>query len=177
MESGEPSSSGDEMPSLFSRSTKKVSIAPNTGFGGWLLLLAIGVYISPLRTIVNLSKIEEGVDESMIQRFPLMFVGEIGLNLALLLLQITTAVFMARKSNRFVSFFIWTGIYIVLLTPLDILWVSAIISSQTDRSFGSAMQLTTTPEAIGSWTGVSITVAVWMLYVTRSRRVANTFIR
>jgi hypothetical protein len=163
--------------SLWHRSPRNTINAPATGFGGWLLLLAVGVYLSPLRTVVNLSKVEEGVDESVLQRFSLMFHGEICLNLILLLLQITTAVFMARKSRRFIDLFIWTGIYIVLVTPLDLLWVSAVISSQTDRSFGNAMELVSTPETLGSWIGVSIPVAVWMLYVTRSRRVANTFTR
>ena len=150
---------------------------PLTGFQGWLLLLAIGVYLSPLRTLVNMSKVQEGVSPDVLEKFRLLFNGEIALNLVLFILQTVTAVFMARKSRKFAMMFICTGIFIVLMTPLDIVWSGSIISNQTNRSFQDSVQVVSTPEAIGGWIGACLAVAVWMLYVTRSRRVANTFVR
>jgi hypothetical protein len=162
------------------RSGKDGSVTPASGlsgFGGWLLLLAIGVYLSPLRTIVNLSQIEQGVDHSVIQKFRLMFNGEIGLTLVVILVQICTAVFMARKSRRFVSVLIWNGIFLFLLPLADMIWVASILNLQAGQPFQTTMQRVATPDLIGQWISTGVTVGIWMLYVTRSCRVANTFVR
>jgi hypothetical protein len=153
------------------------TLAFPSGFSGWLLLLAFGVYLSPLRSIVNLLNVDQGVDETTRSQLYLAFDGEMALQVVLLIMQVTTAIFMFRRSRRFMSMFVLTGIYIFILTPLDLFWVSEVASSQTGQSFGSLLEKVATPEAIGNWIGVSILVAVWMLYVTRSRRVANTFTR
>jgi hypothetical protein len=92
------------------------------GFGGWLLLLAIGVWMAPLRTLVNLLNVEEGVDDATISKFSYAFEGEKSLYVCLMAMQIALIIFMARKSQRFVNMFIWTGLCTVAITPLDLFW-------------------------------------------------------
>jgi hypothetical protein len=87
------------------------------------------------------------------------------------------AIFMAKKSRGFPYLFIWTGIYIFAMTPLDLIWTGAVVSLPTGRSFGEVIAKVTSAEVIGGWIGATVIVGVWMLYVTRSRRVANTFVQ
>jgi hypothetical protein len=148
------------------------------GFGGcWLVLFAVGVYLAPLPSIVNIFKIGEGIDESVSTRFPLVFDGAFALVVSLLIIQLTMAVFMAEKSRGFPSLFIWTGIYIFAMTPLDLIWTGAVVSLPTGQSFGEVITKVTSADVIGGWIGATVIVGVWMLYVTRSRRVANTFVQ
>jgi hypothetical protein len=147
------------------------------GFGGWLALFAAGVYLAPLLSIVNILKIGEGIDESVSTRFPLVFDGAIALVASLLIIQLTMAILMGEKSRGFPYVFIWTGIYILAMTPLDLIWTGAVVSSPTGQSFGEVITKVTSAEVIGGWIGATVIVGVWMLYVTRSRRVANTFVQ
>ncbi len=152
-------------------------ISGPSGFGGWLTLLALGVFVSPVITIVLMTHLEDGTDNSLIQRFRLMFNGEIGIFAVVLLLQITTAVFMARRARLFILLYIVTGIAVILLKPIDIIWACAILYAQLGRSFQSTLQTVVGPEDVGRWISTTIIVGIWMLYVIRSRRVANTFVR
>jgi hypothetical protein len=88
------------------RSGSKPFPGSPSGFGGWLLFAAFGVFASPIYTAILASKLEDGVDDATLQKYRLVFNGELGLFLALLFLQICTAFFMVRRSsglNRFMS--------------------------------------------------------------------------
>jgi hypothetical protein len=141
------------------------------------VLLAIGVVVSPLATIYLMSHLEDGADDATLQRFRLAFNGEIGLYLALVVLQICTAFFMARRSKRFKTFYIATAIATILLMPIDTIWGASILSLQTGQPFQTMLQAVAPPETIGRWVTTSIAIGIWILYVIRSRRVANTFVR
>jgi hypothetical protein len=163
------------------RSVKDSSSATVTGpsgFGGWLVLLAIGVFVSPILTIYSASQLENGVDDATLQRFRLTFNGEIGIFLLVALLQICTAFFMARRARRFVPFYIVTGIATILLTPADTIWAASMLSLQSGRPFQPILQaVAPSPADIGRWISTGVGVGIWMLYVIRSRRVGNTFVR
>jgi hypothetical protein len=86
-------------------------------------------------------------------------------------MQIITIVLMVRRAWR-----IWTSAYAVLLPLLDVAWSSAMMSSLTGQPiehFAHAMA----PEAMSNCIAAMIMAGIWSLYLTRSRRVANTFIR
>jgi hypothetical protein len=147
------------------------------GFGGWFPLFAAAVYLAPLPSIVTIFKIGDAVDQSVSIRFPLAFDGEIALVIFLLITQLSLAFFLAGKSRRFPSLFIWGGIYIFAMIPLDVISTGVVVSSQTGQSFGDVIQKVTTARIIGGWIGATVIAGVWMLYVTRSRHVANTFVQ
>lgn len=146
------------------------------GFGGWLLWLAIMIWIAPVRSLINLAGATEGVSPYILARFHLAFDGEMLLYTILIIMQIVTIVLMMKRSWRFVPMFIWMGGYAVLLPLLDVAWGSTIfsvLSGQPVSVFIDAMAA----QAVGGFVSTMIGVVVWMLYLTRSRRVANTFVR
>src|SRR5450631_4507588 len=94
------------------------SVMPVTGpsgFGGWLALVAIGVFVWPPVTIVKMSGITSGFEDFDFQEFWFMLDGDIGIHLAVIFMQICTVVFMVLRSNRFVSVYIVTSICMILL--------------------------------------------------------------
>jgi hypothetical protein len=62
------------------------------------------------------------------------------------------------------------------MIPLDLISTGVVVSSQTGQSFGDVIEKVTTAQIIGGWIGATLIVGVWVLYVTRSRPVANTFV-
>ena len=52
-----------------------------------------------------------------------------------------------------------------------------VVSSQTGQSFGDVIEKVTTAQIVGGWMGATVIVGVWMLYATRSHRLANTFVQ
>jgi hypothetical protein len=145
-------------------------------FPGWFALFAAGVYLAPLPSIVTISNIGEVVDESVSTSVSLTFFGEIALVIFLLIMQLALAMFMARKSRRIPSLLISAGTYISAMTPLYLIWTGMVVSLQTGQSFGEVIEKVTTAQIVSGWIGATVIVGVWMLYATRSRRVANTFV-
>jgi hypothetical protein len=147
------------------------------GFGGWFALFVAGVYLAPLPSIATIYKIGDAVDESVSTIITFVFGGEIALVIFLLITQLALAIFMGRKSRRFPSLFIWAGIYVFAMSPLDLIWTGVVVSSQTGQSFGNVIEKVTTAQIVGGWMGATVIVGVWMLYAIRSRRLANTFVQ
>ncbi|MDX8446717.1 hypothetical protein [Mesorhizobium captivum] len=86
------------------RSTAKPSQNPAdlVGFGGWLMLLAIGQTLAPFRTLAELFSSSEGYQQLMtLPNGPLAVCGEIVLLLGFTLLQLVVLVAMLRRSPRF----------------------------------------------------------------------------
>ena len=113
------------------------SVMPVTGacgFGGWLVLVTIGVFVSPLVTIIKMLGINRGFDD-FVQEFWFMLDGDIGIHLAVIFMQICTAVFMVLRSKRFVSVYIGTSICMVLLLPAEIIWLSSMLYWQEGIHF------------------------------------------
>ena len=98
-----------------------------SGFGGWLALVAIGVFVLPPVTIVEMLGINSGFEDFDFQAFWFMLDGDIGIHLAVIFMQICTAVFMVLRSKRFVSVYIVTSICMILLLPTEIIWLSSML--------------------------------------------------
>lgn len=94
-----------------------------SGFRGWLLLVAIGVCVSPILTIVKLTKIEDGGNDSFTQEFHLMYDGDRAIHVAVIVIEICTIIAMVSRSRNFVSFYIWTLVCASLLPPAEIAWM------------------------------------------------------
>ncbi|MFB9985702.1 DUF2569 family protein [Mesorhizobium kowhaii] len=95
------------------RSARKPSQNPAelVGFGGWLMLLAIGQTLSPLRTLATLGSSSDGYNQLMlVPNGPVVVYGEVALLLAFLVLQLVVLVAMLRRSRRFKQLFLIHGL-------------------------------------------------------------------
>ncbi|MBR1179137.1 DUF2569 family protein [Bradyrhizobium sp. KB893862 SZCCT0404] len=147
--------------------------AEETGISGWLGLLAIGQVLGILRLIFNVRQYLQSISEEVWTYFPTIVWGEIAMQAALIGLAIWTTVLLFQHSRRFPAVFIVQTIFAVLMPLVDLLCVAVFLSAALNRPFsdffnvgpGQAAQM-----AVGA-----LIAAAWIIYVVRSRRVANTF--
>ena len=170
-------SSGATPVSKPSGGTATLTAGPS-GIHGWLVLLAIGVFLTPIVTIVSL--VQTGDFQyvaSSAVKYPLIYVAEIALFLALFVLQSCTALFMARRSRRFVTFYVVTGIATILFKPVNLLVSIAIVALSMSVPFLALLQRyvadNSTADEMAQWISMSISLVIWTIYVLRSRRVAR----
>lgn len=140
------------------------------GFGGWLLLLAIGQTLSPLRTLAEFGNSIEGYQQLMaLPNGPLATYGEIALLLAFLVLQLVVLIAMFRRSPRFKKLFLlqWFAIPVVFL--VDVIWISTLIKVPVSQVLAG--------DALVKPTVSFVVTGIWVAYVYNSVRVRNTFDR
>ena len=137
------------------------------GFGGWLLLLAIGVCLAPLRLIVELARSWDGFKEiAMRPNGHIALVGEAVLDLAILGLQIAVIVAMLGKRRSFPMLFTWLWVAAIASQIVDTILILSLFPEYSSAAFG--------PEFVRSLAGL-VGVGLWVWYVHGSVRVANTF--
>ncbi|PBB27984.1 MULTISPECIES: DUF2569 family protein [unclassified Mesorhizobium] len=144
--------------------------ADPVGFGGWLMLLAIGQSLSPLRTLVAIGSSSDGYNQLMlVPNGPMVVYGEIALLQAFLVLQLVVVVAMLRRSPWFKQLFLaqWLAIPVVFI--LDAALVSTV--------FGIRVGQVVTGNAIATSIASFAMSGLWVAYVYRSVRVRNTFTR
>ncbi|MGX5828717.1 DUF2569 family protein [Mesorhizobium sp. 43Arga] len=138
------------------------------GFGGWLMLLAIGQSLSPLRTLLELARSVKDYQRLItLPNGPLAVYGETALNLAFLVLQLVVLISMLRRSQHFPKLFICQWFAIPILFILDTVWISRTLSIPMS-------QLLDGDTLISAVIAVA-TTGLWAAYVYRSVRVRNTF--
>ncbi|OBQ61129.1 DUF2569 family protein [Mesorhizobium erdmanii] len=154
------------------RSAAKPSRNPEAlvGFGGWLMLLAIGQALSPLRTLADFANSADGYQQLMtLSNGPLAVYGEVALNLAFLALQLVVLVSMLRRSHRFPQLFLFQWVAIPVVFILDTIWIVSSLGVPVNQVLaGDALVA-----PIASFVGTGI----WVAYVYKSVRVRDTFIR
>ncbi|TPK56783.1 MULTISPECIES: DUF2569 family protein [unclassified Mesorhizobium] len=152
------------------RSAVKPSQGPAAlvGFGGWLMLLAIGQVLSPLRTLADLANSVEGYRQLLPLPNGLLAVySEVALNLAFLALQLVVLISMLRRSRRFPQLFLFQWIAIPVVLVLDTILISSTLGVPVSQIFaGDALM---TPVLSFILTGA------WVAYVYKSVRVKNMF--
>src|SRR5262249_10345559 len=116
------------------------------------------------------------LDASTIERFPAAVIGEVVLNFLFLVFVIYTAVLFFRTSKAFRKFFVLEVFLGVLLIPIDAVWVAFAMSAATDQPFGPLLQSVLDPKDIAKAGVHGIVGSIWILYLFKSRRVANTFV-
>jgi len=78
------------------------------GFRGWLMLLAFGVCLTPLRTLVEFVKAFEEYGRAWtVPNGQAVVVFEVGINLALIVLEVSAVVAMLNRRRVFIKLFIW----------------------------------------------------------------------
>ena len=139
------------------------------GFGGWLLLLAIGQTLAPLRTVAETGKIlQETYDQLML--FPngqVVVYGEVAITAAFVSLQLVTIVLMYRKSRLFRPFFVCQWLTIPVVFVLELLLVSIALDLPVS-------QLLAVAEPAQMLAGFIVS-GLWVWYLFKSVRVRNTF--
>lgn len=110
---GEPSVSAAEAAQF-----KDVK-ADLAGIAGWLVIIAIGQVLGPLRLLVSLGQYYEKLDKSIVEHFPIVVWGEAALNASLFLLAVSTAVLFFSHSRKFPTFFIWQWLAVIILPFID----------------------------------------------------------
>jgi hypothetical protein len=148
------------------------------GIGGWLVLMALGQVLGPLRMLVSLGEHFEKLDKldkNVLERFPAAIWGETAIYVGLLIFMVYTAVLFFRHSRKFPKFFIWECVLVVLLPFIDSIWAAFSIAAYTNRDFTEFM--TVDPKNIGQSVGAAVVGGIWVIYVVRSKRVANTFVK
>ncbi|UCI05879.1 DUF2569 family protein [Mesorhizobium sp. B1-1-8] len=159
------------VPAFFAvRSAARPSQNPGelVGFGGWLLLLAIGQTLSLFRTLADLVSSSDGYKQLMpLPNGPLAVYGEIGLLLAFTALQVVVLVAMLRRSPRFKQLFLYQWIAIPLVFVLDAVWTSTIL--------GAPISQVVAGDALVAPIVSFVLTGIWVAYIHKSIRVKNTF--
>lgn len=152
------------------RSAIKPSQSPSdlVGFGGWLMLLAIGQALSPFRTLAELFSSSEGYQQLMpLPNGPVAVCGEIVLLLAFAALQVVVLFAMVRRSPRFKQLFLYQWITIPVVFILDAIWTSTIL--------GVPISQILVADALIAVIASFVLTGIWVACVYRSVRVRNTF--
>jgi hypothetical protein len=144
-----------------------------SGIGGWLGLLAFGQIMGTLRLIVIVGRYMQTITDEVWNRFPAAVWCETALNAALIGLCIWTTVLLFKHSSRFPAFFITQMILAILRPVVDLVLIASIFSVSLNRPMSDFF--TIEPKEGGQMVAAAIAAALWIPYVLRSRRVANTF--
>jgi hypothetical protein len=144
-----------------------------TGIGGWLGLLAFGQVTGILRLLVSLGQYYTMLDPQVTAKFPTAIWGEAAMNALVIWLCVYTAVLFFRHSRNFPRCFIWQMIAVICMPIVDLLWVAFMISLASGRPFTEF--LTLEAKEGGQIIAAVIGALIWIPYILRSRRVANTF--
>lgn len=160
-------------------SSSAAPISGPSGFGGWLLVLAIGVFLFPVFTLLLLLVKTDFVALDTGQ-YPLALIIPSWLYVLLFLLQCCTAFFLARRARRFMPFYIGTATAMILFKPVNRLLFVALVGLANRVPFGHALTALITDQSADNiiiWLVIAIGLSISIGYVSRSRRVANTFDR
>jgi hypothetical protein len=139
------------------------------GFGGWLLLIAIGQWLGVFGTLGDF--LMELPDYAAQWSDPAVrhgIVGEALLDAGLVAFMLYTAIMMNMKRHEFPTLFRLQLALVVVLPVLSVLWMSR----STGQPLGTADFAATATHAVVGVIGASISI----LYSLRSERVRNTFV-
>lgn len=147
-----------------------------SGIGGWLILVAIGQVLGPLRFIVSMIQYYSSLDTALLRRIPVAMLGEGLMNVALGLLYGYTAFLFFSTSKRFPRFFIYQFAAAILILPVNAAWVALVVSLETGAPAWSLLENAFEPREVAQTVVAVIAACIWIPYILKSRRVANTFV-
>lgn len=150
-----------------------------TGLGGWLILVAIGLIINPIRVLVVVAStfpplFQTGAWEALTTPgsenyhalWGPLLIFEMVFNTLVMLASIALAVLFFRRSRRFPGFFIVFVIANLAFVLLDAWLGSLVIVDEPMFDPGTVRELSR----------VLFGVLVWVPYMRLSKRVKNTFV-
>jgi Protein of unknown function (DUF2569)/GYF domain 2 len=145
-----------------------------SGLGGWLALLAFGEVAGLLRGLAAMGDYYNKADPTLWSRFPITMWGEAVLNGAAVLLNVYAVVLLFRRSRHFPRFFQYQFAATIFMPAVGLLWVASTISIAAGQPFLNF--LTLDAKDGGQMIAGVIGAMIWLPYISRSRRAANTFI-
>src|ERR1700694_1544786 len=147
------------------------------GLGGWLIVIGIGQVLGSLRLIGTIGGYVEKLNTEALKRFPVVFWGEAAMYFGLLIFVLSTTSLFFGRSRKFPAFFIWQFVLVILLPFIDAAWAAFSLAAYTGRGPNEFFSLTNIAMALGQGFGIAIGGGIWVAYILRSERVANTFIK
>jgi len=141
-----------------------------SGFGGWLLLLAIGQTLAPLRTLSILAQSADGyraLQDSSIPNATLGIYAEVGLFTCFAAFQVFIIITMYRKRHFFRQLFYSQWIAAICVPIADWILTSVLLHIPLNSLV--------TAKDIAGVLGAGLLGGIWVWYVARSVRVRNTF--
>jgi hypothetical protein len=147
-----------------------------SGIGGWLILVAVWQVFWPLRFLVSKIWYYLTFDTTLFKEIPVAMLGEGVINVALALLYAYTVFLFFSKSERFPRFFVYQIVAAVLILPVSAAWVAVSGNLETGTRAWALFE-----NAFELWEVVLTFIAliagcIWIPYILKSRRVANTFV-
>ena len=147
------------------------------GIGGWLILVALWQIMVPRRFSGYLREYYEAMEPGLTDEYPIAFAGEAILYAAAETLFISTAILFFRKSRHFPRFFVYSIFANVFVLFLSTAWIALALSLATGQSFATLFQADVDSLEIMRAIVQGIVGCILILYIYKSRRVANTFVR
>jgi hypothetical protein len=158
---------------------KDWTVKEPVGVGGWLILIALGVFVSPLRLLASFVDtlkpvFQEGVWAALTTPgssayhpmwAPVITYELLG-NLALLLAYVALLVLFVRRSTRFPRLFIWIAVFTFPFLVVDA-WLGSLLPPDKPGP---------DPGVVRGLAASAGTLAIWVPYMLLSKRVRNTFI-
>jgi Protein of unknown function (DUF2569)/GYF domain 2 len=148
-----------------------------SGIEGWLVLLALGLVFGSIRFLVSIVQYFGTLDSDLARQFPLAVIGEVLLNIALAALFICTLVLFFRRAKRFPRMYVYFIAGSVLIPLIGALWSAWLVSNAIGLAFGPIFWSAFGPSEIRDALTTLIFGTIWIVYLKRSRRAANTFVR
>jgi hypothetical protein len=131
------------------------------------LLLAVGVWLSPLRTLVEFVKEFEDYGRAWtVPNGQAVVAFEVGINLALIVLEVAAVVAMLNRRRIFIKLFIWLWGAAFVLPLADMVVAALLFPHVPSESFAAE---------IGRTLLIPIIRGLWVWYLLVSVRVKNTF--
>lgn len=149
-------------------SGSRIGRAPLQGIGGWLLVVAFGQVATLLRALANFVQYYSNFQLRVVFVFaPMTVVAELVLNVAyIFLIGFGVYAFFATK-----RYFRRLFVLEVVASPLLIILDACLVGGTLGRDWTSLLDAN-----FGRSIGASIAASVWIIYLYRSKRVANTFV-
>jgi hypothetical protein len=146
------------------------------GLQGWLAFLGWSQFIGIVSLLFYyLTYYTRAIEGGWFKKLPLAFWSEAAINVATFALVIQTTILFRNESKQFPRFYVCQSVIAMFMTPLTVIFAGLISSSMTGRPFSDVVMFN--DESISKMIGTGLGPAIWMIYVLRSKRVANTFIK
>jgi hypothetical protein len=144
------------------------------GFKGWLFILAVSIWLGPLWVLGSLARLS-GDRSPEADRFPMLFHIDLVIQVVALVLAVASLVLMLRRSSRFPTLYFVQASWAVVSVPLSLVAAMYVLQNAYGIPVTFGQMLEGMAAEFGGWLGGLLGIALWVVYILRSRRVAMTF--
>ena len=150
------------------------------GLGGWLILVALGIIVSPLRIIFELFPLysdiftngyweiltTSGTDAYHAMWAPILL-EEMGINLALIFAWLYTIFLFFSKKRAFPKWYIGIVLFTLIFIVVDAIAIKSVLPDEPIFDSDTVKEISR----------MLISCLIWIPYMLISKRVAATFVR